>query len=90
MTKQSMAYLVEGLTALGYLEVGPDPADRRAKLARLTARGEAASHALVRISREAEEALAALLPAGQMETLRAHLEALTTGLEAQKGTPARP
>ena len=27
MTKQSMAYLVEGLATAGYLEVSPDPAD---------------------------------------------------------------
>lgn len=85
MTKQSMAYLVESLMALGYLEVVPDPADGRAKLARLTARGEAASHALVRLSREAEDELAGHLPAGEMETLRAHLDTLATRLDAEAG-----
>ena len=39
MTKQSMGYLVDDLEALGYVERAPDPADRRAKLVRLTARG---------------------------------------------------
>jgi DNA-binding MarR family transcriptional regulator len=39
MTKQSMGYLVDDLEALGYVERTPDPADRRAKLVRLTARG---------------------------------------------------
>ena len=39
MTKQSMGYLVDDLEALGYVERVPDPADRRAKVVRLTARG---------------------------------------------------
>jgi DNA-binding MarR family transcriptional regulator len=39
LTKQSMGYLVDDLEALGYVERAPDPADRRAKLVRLTARG---------------------------------------------------
>lgn len=39
MTKQSMGYLVDDLEAHGYLERAPDPADRRAKVVRLTARG---------------------------------------------------
>lgn len=92
ITKQSMAYLVESLTALGYLEVVPDPADGRAKLARLTARGEAASRALVHLSRTAEDEFAQLLPDGQMEALRSHLDALTAQLEdeAGEGRSARP
>lgn len=42
MTKQSMAELVLHLEAHGYVERVPDPADRRAKLVRLTRRGRAA------------------------------------------------
>ncbi|MEW6123689.1 MAG: MarR family winged helix-turn-helix transcriptional regulator [Pseudomonadota bacterium] len=87
MTKQGMAYLVESLAGLGYLEVMPDPADGRAKLARLTARGEAASRELVRLSRVVEEEYAALLPAGDMTRLRAHLEALAAGIDAAPGGP---
>jgi hypothetical protein len=34
MTKQSMAYLVESLARDGFLSVGPDPLDGRAKLVR--------------------------------------------------------
>jgi len=40
MTKQSMAELVAHLERHGYVERIPDPADRRAKLVRATARGE--------------------------------------------------
>jgi DNA-binding MarR family transcriptional regulator len=42
MTKQSVGELVDDLVALGYVERVPDPADRRAKLIRLTERGEQA------------------------------------------------
>jgi DNA-binding MarR family transcriptional regulator len=39
MTKQSMAELVAHLERHGYVERIPDPADRRAKLVRVTRRG---------------------------------------------------
>ena len=40
MTKQAMAELVAHLETHGYVTREPDPADRRAKLVRPTARGE--------------------------------------------------
>lgn len=40
VTKQSAASLVEQLEAAGYVERGPDPTDRRARLVRLTARAQ--------------------------------------------------
>ena len=40
MTKQSVGEIVDDLAELGYVERIPDPADRRAKLIRLTAKGE--------------------------------------------------
>jgi DNA-binding MarR family transcriptional regulator len=42
MTKQSVGEIVDDLVERGYVERAPDPADRRAKLICLTARGEAA------------------------------------------------
>jgi DNA-binding MarR family transcriptional regulator len=42
MTKQSAGEIVDDLVALGYVKRVPDPDDRRAKLIRLTERGEAA------------------------------------------------
>src|SRR3978361_2257149 len=40
VSKQSAAFLVEQLEAAGYVERVPDPADRRARLVRLTARAD--------------------------------------------------
>ncbi len=40
VTKQSAGFLVEQLEAAGYVERVPDPADRRARLVRLTARAD--------------------------------------------------
>jgi DNA-binding MarR family transcriptional regulator len=51
MTKQSMGYLVDTLVREGYLELLPDPADRRAQLVRRTAKGWEVN----RIAREAVE-----------------------------------
>jgi DNA-binding MarR family transcriptional regulator len=42
LTKQAMQYLVDDLERLGYAERLADPADRRAKLVRLTPRGRQA------------------------------------------------
>ena len=70
MTKQSMAYLVEDLTRAGYLAIGPDPDDRRAKRVRLTEKGERASEALIQLSTEAEAEAARALGEEEMKTLR--------------------
>lgn len=42
MTKQSIGEIVDDLAERGYVARVPDPADRRAKLIRLTAKGEKA------------------------------------------------
>jgi DNA-binding MarR family transcriptional regulator len=42
MTKQSIGEIVDDLADRGYVERVPDPADKRAKLIRLTAKGEQA------------------------------------------------
>lgn len=42
MTKQSVGEAVDDLVKLGYVERVPDPADRRAKLIRLTEKGRTA------------------------------------------------
>lgn len=39
LTNQSVGYLVDSLEELGYVERVPDPADRRARVVQLTARG---------------------------------------------------
>ena len=45
VTKQSAAFLVEQLEAVGYVERVPDPTDRRARLVRLTARARPVAQA---------------------------------------------
>ena len=49
VTKQALNYLLRDLERLGYLELEADPADRRARLIRLTGRG----HSLVPVIRGA-------------------------------------
>lgn len=43
MTKQALGQFVEYLQDLGYVDSAPDPADRRARIVRRTARGDAAN-----------------------------------------------
>lgn len=76
MTKQSMAYLVEDLTRLGYLETRPDPADGRAKLIVFTAQGARAQMALATASIEVETELAADLGQDEVDRLRSLLRAV--------------
>jgi DNA-binding MarR family transcriptional regulator len=76
MTKQSIQYVVDDLERLGYAERFPDPADRRAKLVRLTPRGRAA----VLVAREAiadvERQWSRTLGPRGFAALRRRLEAL--------------
>lgn len=75
MAKQSMAYLAEDLTRLGMLESVPDPRDGRARLLRLTPRGQALYETLLLLSAEAEQALAQALGAAGLRSLRDSLQA---------------
>lgn len=81
LAKQSMSYLVEALARDGYVTVIPDPADGRAKLVCLTARGREVSEALVALSREVEDDFATRLTPGKMATLRSLLNELADALE---------
>lgn len=80
MTKQSMAELVAHLERHGYVQRIPDPADRRAKLVRLTPRGREA----IPLAREAiveiEARWAKVLGMGDMKRLRGLLERLNDAL----------
>src|SRR5215469_6273577 len=59
MTKQSMGYLLDDLEARGYVERVPDPADRRAKLVRLTPRGREVEQTVRAVIRQLESEWAA-------------------------------
>lgn len=81
MTKQSMAYLTDALAGLGYVRFEPDPSDGRAKLVKLTERGQGAVETLTSSSRKAEEELTLGLGAGQAAALRAIMGDIVTALE---------
>jgi DNA-binding MarR family transcriptional regulator len=89
VTKQSMGELVAHLERHGYVERVADPADRRAKLVRATARG----HDLYAVARDAiaeiEREWTAWLGETKMRRLRALLEDLNAAL-ATHGPPQPP
>ena len=89
MTKQSMAYLVEGLAAGGYLRVGPDPDDGRARRVCLTARGGDALETLLELSAEAEADIARRIGTRRLATLKAILGELAEGFDAGSDPPSR-
>jgi DNA-binding MarR family transcriptional regulator len=70
MTKQSMAYLLEDLAKLGYIDQIPDPSDGRARLVLLTARGRQAQKAAKQANREVEESWAGKFGAADWEQFR--------------------
>lgn len=76
MTKQSMAYLVDGLEAAGHLRSAPDPADGRARIVRLTARGEQVLAALLDLSAQAEARIGERIGRRRAMRLRRYLEML--------------
>jgi len=81
MTKQSMAYLVEGLQSAGHLRSVPDPSDGRARIVRLTSRGEAVLAALLALSAEAEARVAERISDRRAARLRRALERWVAAIE---------
>jgi DNA-binding MarR family transcriptional regulator len=80
MTKQSMGELVAHLGRHGYVERIPDPADRRAKLIRLTDHGRAAVTVALAAIRDTTARWRDHLGAERLETLREILEDLNRHL----------
>ncbi len=76
MTPQSMGEIVDELEGLGYVERGPDPRDRRAKLITLTDRGRAAVDAGEAAITGIEQDLVALLGSDGADKLRSLLTAI--------------
>jgi DNA-binding MarR family transcriptional regulator len=74
MTKQSAGEVVDYLVAQGYVRRVPDPDDRRAKLVRLTERGEVAQAYGFRLLAEIEERWGERYGAERIAGLRAMLE----------------
>jgi DNA-binding MarR family transcriptional regulator len=70
ITRQSMAELVAHLERHGYVERGPDPADRRAVLIRATARGREVYATARDVIADIEREWTAQLGAAKMRRLR--------------------
>jgi DNA-binding MarR family transcriptional regulator len=87
MTKQSMAYLVDGLEAAGHVQSLPDPRDGRARLVTLTAKGEKVVAALLELGAEAEARLAGRIGAKRAARLRRALEEWVAAIEQDRRTP---
>jgi DNA-binding MarR family transcriptional regulator len=80
ISKPSVVYLVNDLERLGYVERIPDPADGRAKLVRLTARGARAQATAREIIAQVEHDWARALGVSDFRTLRKLLEGLHEAL----------
>jgi len=86
MTKQSIGEITDDLAARGYVERIPDPADRRAKLIRLTAKGRKAQRTGTELIRRVEERWAERYGEKRMAGLREALEKIAAA-EAPESVP---
>jgi DNA-binding MarR family transcriptional regulator len=86
MTKQSVGEVVDDLVERGYVERVPDPADRRAKLIRLTERGTEAQAVGFGLFAQLEQRWAERYGPGRIAQLRETLEAIATA-EAPEAVP---
>lgn len=80
LTKPTVVVAVDELVRLGYAERVPDPADGRAKLVTLTARGQEAERVGRGIIAEVRDAWAAQLEPGEMDQLEGLLRKLRGAL----------
>lgn len=80
VSKPTVVYFINDLERLGYVERVPDPADGRAKLVRMTARGAEAQRKGTEIVRQIEQDWSALLGEGEFAALRDHLQRLHDAL----------
>jgi DNA-binding MarR family transcriptional regulator len=86
MTKQSVGEIVDDLVALGYVERIPDPADRRAKLIRLTPKGVQAREVGSGLFERIEESWAERYGTERVAELRQLLEEIVSA-EAPDAVP---
>jgi DNA-binding MarR family transcriptional regulator len=86
MTKQSVGEIVDNLVELGYVERIPDPDDKRAKLIRLTAKGEEAQGVGLEIFTRIEARWAERFGAERMDGMRVLLEEIAN-VKAPQAVP---
>ena len=77
VTKQAMSQLVRLMERQGYLEQVPDPSDTRAKVVRMTPRGEAVKTACVEVREELNQKTARLVGRKEAREMESHLDAMT-------------
>jgi DNA-binding MarR family transcriptional regulator len=80
LTKQSMAYLLGHLAEHGYVKIGTDPDDGRAKQVQLTKRGQSFIKALLAASSRLENEMREQMGADELQNLRAGLKALDAAI----------
>lgn len=76
LTKQALAQALAPLEAGGYVEVGPDPADRRARVVRLSDRGREVNTAVRALLDGVEQGWATRVGASDYATARRVLTAI--------------
>jgi DNA-binding MarR family transcriptional regulator len=76
ISKQGAAQIIDDMERRGYVERQPDPSDRRARLVRLSERGQRALANARRFHRDYERRLARAHGSDAVATLRAMLEAI--------------
>ena len=77
VTKQAMSQQVKQMERDGYLEQVPDTSDTRAKVVRMTARGESVKTACAEVREELNQAIADLVGKRKASEMEAHLNAAT-------------
>ena len=76
ITKQAMSQLVQLMKHQGYLQQIADPNDTRAKVVRMTPRGEAVKAACVAVREELNQELAELVGRDEAREMETHLDAM--------------
>jgi DNA-binding MarR family transcriptional regulator len=77
VTKQAMSQLVRLMERQGYLEQVADPSDTRAKVVRMTPRGEAVKTACVEVREELNQSIARMVGGEEAREMESYLDAMT-------------
>ncbi len=85
ISKQAAQEQVKRLVARGYLDLAPDPMDRRAKRVTLTKKGEALMRDLVAIKRGLHDSVGTEFGEAGFAELRVNLERVRRALDNRRG-----